>query len=703
MTGDLLLGGGLAFSLGAALLHAIRTNEKWARLCTFLSAAAAVLASGYLMMLIFDNRFDIAYVAGYSSRELPEVYKFSAFWAGQQGSFLLWLFIHAVAGCILERGSMDPAGRSIYMLLQSLITILVLSKSPFMPQETIVENGIGLNPLLQDPWMAVHPPVIFLGYAMLAIPLAYSAGALLRRPASGDWLEPARKWTLAAWGFLGAGIFIGGYWAYKVLGWGGYWGWDPVENSSLVPWLTATVFIHVLKVARVKETVLSMTHLAAIFTFSLVLYGTFLTRSGLLGDFSVHSFVGTNIGLTIALVNGFVLIGGLLLLTVRANKLPQGEMYEGFHSREFLILLGMLLTVFIASVIFLGMSMPLFTQLLGHPAAVDTSFYVRTTMPLAICLMIIMSLACRRFYGAERPLPKSMIPYAALAAGAAIPLLLGIREILPVVLSGVSLMGAAASLLSWKKHALSFGGLAAHIGVGISFMAMVLAGNGSLSFSQTFQPGESYSVFGHEVIYHGQEFPEDESAKYYVYSVDGNEVKALTKLHGNGTDAAREPAISKTLTGDVYIAPSPPNDYGIGEMTLKKHAVSMDGELAYRYDGIEVTPEEDNPSHRTVSAKISVTDGETVEAVMASIQATANGGTSTPVSIMNGKKRIRLTGITEDQKHIRLEILPSEEEFAGIPIAATVSTKPFIWILWLGCTLVTIGCFAAIRPQLFQR
>ncbi len=698
MTGDLFLGGGLAFSLAAMLLYALWPKKKWARLCLRLSAVSAGLASAFLMTLIFGNHFDIAYVASYSSRELPDIYKFSAFWAGQQGSFLLWLLIHALAGCILCREEITPSGMSTYMLIQSLITILVLAKSPFLPQETVVENGIGLNPLLQDPWMAIHPPIIFLGYAMLAIPLSYSVGALLQAPASKDWLEPARKWSLIAWGFLGAGIFIGGYWAYKVLGWGGYWGWDPVENSSLVPWLIATVFIHVLKVARVREGVLSMTHLAAIFAFSLVLYGTFLTRSGLLGDFSVHSFSDTSIGLSIAIVNSLVLIGALLILTIRANKLPQGDMYEGFRSREFLMLLGMLLIVFIASIIFLGMSMPLFTQLLDCPASVSTAFYLRTTMPLAIFLMLTMAMSCLRFYGEDKPLPKNYFPFGALILGLAIPLAIGIRELFPILLSGVSLMGAATSFLAWKQHALSLGGLIAHIGVGISFLAMVLAGNGSLSDTQMLQPKESYSLFGHEIVYHGQEFLEDHSAKYYVYTVDGKEAKALTKLRGNGTDAAREPAIDKNLSGDIYIAPSPPEDYGIREMTLKRKGVSMDGDLAYRFDSIELHLDEEQPSHQTLTAQISITDGETIETATPSIQTNADGAASSPIPILKGRKRIRLTGITEDQSKIRIEVLPSEEEFSQIPITATISTKPYIWLLWLGCTLVTIGCFTAVKP-----
>lgn len=267
----------------------------------------------------------------------------------------------------------------------------MLAKSPFVVSVTAVQDGVGLNPLLQDPWMAVHPPVIFIGYALLAVPFAYAMGALLKDEDQKSWLEPARRWALFAWGFLGAGIFIGGYWAYKVLGWGGYWGWDPVENSSLVPWLLAGAFVHILHVAKRRPAALSVLHLSVIFTFALVIYGTFLTRSGILGDFSVHSFSGTSIGMTLAVVNAIVLIGGLALLAIKAGNLPQGKLYEAHASREFCLLLGALVLVFISAIIFIGMSMPLFTQLIGKPAAVDTDFYVRTTLPLAIAMCLIMA------------------------------------------------------------------------------------------------------------------------------------------------------------------------------------------------------------------------------------------------------------------------------------------------------------------------
>ena len=698
MFGTIFLAITLALELCAVLCYAVRSEKmmRWGRELTVLSFLGAAAASVYLMVLIFSNRFDIAYVASYSSAELPAMYKFSAFWAGQQGSFLLWLLIHALAGVVLAfRQRLIHAGLSVYLGLQALLTILVLAKSPFVLQETAVQNGAGLNPLLQDPWMAIHPPIIFAGYALLAVPLAYAAGALLTGQTAREWLDRARKWALTAWAFLGAGIFIGGYWAYKVLGWGGFWGWDPVENSSLVPWLIAGIFIHVLRVARVREAALSMVHLAAIFAFSLVLYGTFLTRSGILGDFSVHSFSGSSIGMAIALVNALVLLAGLLLLIVRAKQLPQGEMYPSYDSREFVVLLGSLILMFMAAIVFLGMSMPLLTQLSGNPAAVDTSFYVRTLMPLAIVMMLCIIYACLHTYGSQQPIADWKPLLVCLLVGGGLAWLAGVHAVLPVLMAGTAVMAAAASVVSWRKHGMHFGGMAAHLGLGISLCAMVLAGNGSQSSSQEMAVDVPVQLFGHEIVYKGQRFADDMSAKYYRYTVDGREVEALTKLHANGEDAAREPAIDKSSTGDIYIAPTPAKDTGRMELMLKRGKMEMDDQFAYRYEQVDIQPQPDG--RFLVTADVAVTDGGTVEHVQPTILATQDGGTSQPVPIYDGQKRIRLTGVNGEQTQIRLEILPSMEEEAALPITASVSTKPYIWILWLGSILVCLGTLAAVR------
>ena len=696
MVGVISLMLALLLSLGAVLCFA---NEKWqskGRMLTILSCGLVAVASVYLLVLILNNRFDISYVANYSARELPLVYKVSAFWAGQQGSFLLWLLIHAGAGLfLLLKRALPVPGMAVYMALQALLTVLVLAKSPFVPNPNVVENGIGLNPLLQDPWMAVHPPIIFVGYALLAVPFVYGAAALLTGQQAKDWLPAARRWALIAWSFLGAGIFIGGYWAYKVLGWGGFWGWDPVENSSLVPWLAAGIYIHVLRAAQIRPAVITMVHLAGIFAYGLVIYGTFLTRSGILGDFSVHSFAGDSIGLSIALVNAIVLLAGLLLLMAKAGSLPKGEYYPSYDSREFILLLGALLLVFVGVIIFLGMSMPLFTQLIGKPAAVDTDFYVRTTMPLAIVMLLAASCALLRGYGQGRVLASGapLIVWGLAGAGAAYAA--GVRQLLPCLLAAVSLSAVGAAVIAWHKHGLRTGGAVAHIGLGLSCLAFVLAGSGSQSYSQELQVGEKYQIFGHEICYQGQEFADGNKAKYYLYQVDGQAVRALTKLHANGADAAREPAIAKGIGGDVYLAPTPPKDNGRTEMILKHGRMGMDEELGYRFEDAAIEQQADGTV--LVMAKVGVTDGTAIEEVQLHLTATKDGGNSEPVEVFNGQRRLRLTGITQNSSQIRLESMPSLAAELNQPITASVSVKPCIWLLWLGAVLVCAGTLWAVK------
>ena len=682
LIGALLLaaGAGVGFALDGA------RPQRVARGCAYLSAAVVVLASAALMYGILTDDFSLGYVAGHSSHELPLVYKVSAFWAGQEGSFLLWLLFHAAAGCwLVARRRMNSYGLVLFFTLQAVLTALVLAKSPFLPAETIMEDGVGLNPLLQDPWMAVHPPVIFLGYALLAVPFCYGLGALLGKESMSEWLAPAHNWTAAAWGFLGAGIFIGGYWAYKVLGWGGYWGWDPVENSSLVPWLLATVVLHLERVARMRQPVLPMLLLAIIFTYSFVFYGTFLTRSGVLGDFSVHAFEGSGLGLLIIVVNGLVLLTGLLLLLWRGQSMPQGHMYEGHGSREFLMLLGSLLLVFAAVIVFLGMSMPVLTQLMGQPAAVDNSFYIRTLLPLAIVMMLLAGLTPRFGWGhgAERLVaPVDVVAF--LAGGALAWAAAGVHSVLPLLLAGASAYAAVAFLRPGQLRA-ACGSVVAHLGVGLGLLAIVLSGSGAQDSTITIQPDESADVLGHSVAYQGQQFAADGRSKDYVFTVDGKETRAPTKLRTSGEDAAREPGIAHGWLGDVYLAPTPPhNDYA--ELILKKHAVVMDGELAYRYEG--VTKEPLGNGKTKVTADIAVTDGETVDHAEPYIEMAAMGGTSAPLDIMQGQKRVRLTGISGDESMARLEIMPSQAEESQQPLTVTVSMKPFIWLLWAACFLV---------------
>ncbi len=643
MTGILLLGGGLTASLAAMIICFAQKipSARLVKICAGTSTSFICAASLLLWYLLFENDFSVEYVATYSSTTLPTMYKISAFWAGQQGSFLLWLLIHAITGAILTFRRTSAAALGIFFLLQSVLTFLVLAKSPFAENPAQVYEGVGLNPLLQDFWMAIHPPIIFVGYALLAVPFALSLGNLLTET-SQAWLEEARKWTLLAWSLLGAGIFIGGYWAYKVLGWGGYWGWDPVENSSLVPYLLAAVLLHLITLARKKPAVLAVTHLAATFTYSLVIYGTFLTRSGILGDFSVHSFAGSNIGLAIALANALVLIGGLCIILIKAKSLPQGKMYETHGESAFIILLSCLLLIFIAVIVWIGMSMPLLSQLFGQAAAVDTDFYVRPTAPIALTVAALMIYTFAKF-----------------------------------------------------GRMISFGGKVAHVGFLAMLTAIIISVQGE-TVTQELRPREKISIAGHEVIYEGQVFFEAEHKKFYVYTVDGEAVRALTKLRGNGEDAAREPAILKNFSGDIYIAPHASAIDDVQELSLTKNLFTMDGELGYVFEDAHIERDENNqPTQAT--AQITITDGEVEEVIHPLIIVTPDGGSSQALEVFNGKRRVRLTGISGDLQKARLEILPTLEKLSSMPVTATISTKPFIWLLWLSVTAICAGTLLAIK------
>ena len=688
MIGTVLLVSTLLFAFAAAFCDT-QGKTRQAAVAAYLAGIAAIGAAATLFVAILGDDFSVAYVISYSSIDLPLLYKFSAFWAGQQGSFLLWLAIHACVGILLVRsGRMTAAGRSIYHLLTAMLTVLVLIKSPFVPADVIVFDGHGMNPLLQDPWMAVHPPIIFAGYALIAVPFVYSIESMIKNPMDGDFLIPMRRWTLIAWAFLGAGIFIGGYWAYKVLGWGGYWGWDPVENSSLVPWLLACVLLHLISVARERCGAFYLVHLAAIFSYAFVLYGTFLTRSGILGDFSVHSFAGSEIGLYIALANAVVLLFGLGILTVRIERLPKGAVYEQHHSRDFFVLLGMLLIVFIVAIVFFGMSMPLISGLLGESAAVDTSYYVRTSLPIAVPLVLLMALGVLLPYGSGR-IARPVWIFVISVGGGILAGLVGATDILSVLLSTFAVLAVAAAIEAFRRQQIGLGGMVAHVGAGLAFLAFILSGTGSQTTTVILIPDEPQEVYGHTIIYRGQMFAESGNEKSYRYEVDGVLYEAVTKLRANGEDAAREPAIARSIVGDLYIAPSPTSG-GRAELILHRGKTVMGiNDYAYRYESLAFEPQ--GSGKTLVTAQIALTDGEEVDDAAPTILATETGGTSQPIEVMNGKFRIRLTGVSADKRDIRIEILPSEAEEASLPVSASVSTKPGISILWLACVLVTVG------------
>ncbi|HYV40993.1 MAG TPA: cytochrome c biogenesis protein CcsA, partial [Thermoanaerobaculia bacterium] len=306
-------------------------------------ATCIVAAAGTLMALLLQHRFDISYVNSYSSRDLPIYFLISTFWAGQEGSFLLWCFWGAIIGLFVWRSAREQEAPVMIVYLSTFIGIVAIlcKQSPFkLLPPPAPADGVGLNPLLQDPWMVIHPPVMFSGFASLSVPFAFAIAALWKKRWDG-WVTRAIPWALFTFLALGTAVLMGGYWAYKTLGWGGYWGWDPVENTSLVPWLCTVALVHGMFLQRARKRHRKVNLIVACFAYLTILYGTFLTRSGILADFSVHSFI--DLGITAWLVGillGFVGLSALCIAW-RWREIPVTQEEEPpLLSRSVLFILG---------------------------------------------------------------------------------------------------------------------------------------------------------------------------------------------------------------------------------------------------------------------------------------------------------------------------------------------------------------------------
>src|SRR2546429_1865724 len=292
------LAGGYALFRTGALSERLGETARRAGIAAF---AVVVLAAVVLVTAAFNDDFSIAYIFHHSNRDLPAPYKFATLWSGQEGSLLFWSLLLASYGLVLRlRHKNDPrlfAHASVIIACVQVFFLLLLNFAahPFaIMQGSLPEDGNGLNPLLQYPEMVIHPPMLYLGYVGFTVPFAFALGALIMRYPGEKWIHITRRWTMVTWGLLTCGIFLGAHWAYSVLGWGGYWGWDPVENASFLPWLTGTAFLHSVMM-QAKRSLMKDWNMWLIFaTFMLSIFGTFLTRSGVVS--SVHAFAQSSIG-----------------------------------------------------------------------------------------------------------------------------------------------------------------------------------------------------------------------------------------------------------------------------------------------------------------------------------------------------------------------------------------------------------------------
>lgn len=505
--------------LGSAIMYLLATKTNPAkralvRTGDWLFGIHAISLTGaiaVLYFLIINHRFEFAYVWQYSGYDMPGKFLISCFWAGQEGSYLIWAFFQAITGLILLRSAAEwkPYVMPVFITGQLFLLFMVLGfklgpvtlgGSPFellrnQPQNQgadlfkmpdylqYIEDGNGLNPLLENVWMIIHPPMLFLGYALTLVPFSYVLAAL-RRNEYRSWLREGILWTLASILILGVGIILGGRWAYESLTFGGFWAWDPVENASLVPWLMMVAALHMLLIARRRFNSHATAFLFLIFGWFFVVYATYLTRSGVLGATSVHSF-GENVLSTQMVVFCLIfLIVPLALLFIRRKSMPRKDA-DLLLSREFWMLIGSILAVLSAFQVISTTSIPVINKVLGTDIAPPTdsvTFYNRWQLPFAVLVTFIIALSQYLRYGANEL--KMFIKKLLLAVGisvlltagmALIGMVHGFPKMLLLFTVMLSLVASVQFLLQYAKHTTNLAGSLTHIGFALFLTGVILA------------------------------------------------------------------------------------------------------------------------------------------------------------------------------------------------------------------------------------
>src|SRR5438105_3570689 len=395
----------LVFSLAVcaygivAAIYGVRSGRveftDSARRAVYALAGILTVAFAVLELAFLRNDFAFNTVADTSSRTTPGFYRAAAVWSSQEGSLLLWAWLlslwSSLALFLVRRRLRDVAAYATAVLLGLggfFIALMLIYATPFATTHPAPTEGAGLDPLLRFPTMVIHPPMLYSGYTLCTIPLAFGVGALLARRVDADWLRTTRRFAFAAWLFLGAGILLGARWSYSELGWGGYWGWDAVENASLMPWLTATALLHSLMIQE-KRGMLKVWNMSLVLaTGTLAVMGTFLVRSGILS--SIHAFGGATLGVPFVVLIGVLIASSIYLVVSRAKMLRSEHRLESLLSREAAFLANNLVLVGLCFVIFWGTYFPLISEAItGTEASVGPPWFDRYTVPLALVLVLL--------------------------------------------------------------------------------------------------------------------------------------------------------------------------------------------------------------------------------------------------------------------------------------------------------------------------
>ncbi len=540
-----------AYGAAASVIGGMKNDRRWeisGRRALLAVAGLTVLASAILAQALLTDDFQVAYVATHSERSLPALYKLAAFWGGQAGSLLFWqlvLVAYGVAALYFlvptaRRGSLIGTQHTVALRAYFVAVILLNTgfffflmlfgsgANPFALLDFIPRDGNGLNPLLQNAWMIVHPLGLYLGYVGLTVPFSYAMAVLATGHVGSEWTNLIRRWTLVPWAFLTLGIVLGMRWSYTELGWGGYWGWDPVENASLIPWLTATAFLHSIMIEE-RWNMLKVWDMFLVFlTYIFTLLGTFITRSGAVE--SVHVFAVSNIGLIfgvyIALVTGM----SLYIFLKRLPALRSRNSLDSMLSRESIFLYQNLVFLTLAGVTLLGTIFPTISSLFtGQKISVGAPFFEKVDGPLFGLILLLMGLAPLMSWRRTNPrkLARALgVPTAGAAVAVLLAFFLGVEDAYALVGFGLSGFVAVVVLQEFQRGIAArrrhrrenvlvglyqlfrrgqqrYGGYLVHLGVAMMAVGILASTAYEKDVQASLSRGQGVQVAGYTITYQG--------------------------------------------------------------------------------------------------------------------------------------------------------------------------------------------------------
>jgi len=767
----------IAYYFGAKDDAEANAWRKMGRVAFGIHSVSVLSVVGILLGLLASHRFEYHYIWQHSNTEMPMQYIMSSFWEGQEGSFLLWLFWHVVLGLILmfSAKKWESPVMAVFALVQAFLVSMLLGTQlgdfrlgsspfvllrehpdfmnlPFLQNASYLTNldGRGLNPLLQNYWMTIHPPTLFLGFASTLVPFAFAIAGLWKKQYT-EWLKPALPWTYFGIMILGTGILMGGAWAYEALSFGGFWAWDPVENASLVPWITLVGAAHVMVIQKNKGQSLIITFVLTLITFILILYSTFLTRSGILGETSVHAF--TDLGMSgqlLAYLLAFLFLA-MLLLAVRWKDLPKTEGEESLYSREFWMFVGAMVLSISAFQISFSTSIPVINKVLGTniaPPLDPISHYNSWQLPLAIIVALLI--AVTQYLKYRKTEPRKFFSALAIPFGVAVVLTVAIAvamkytHFMYLLMLFATLFTVTANLGYWiqilKGKMAVAGASVAHVGFGLILLGAFL----STSKTQTI----SMNTSGLDVSSLGSDYSNRENillmkgdtlrmAEYFVtykgrtkegvnifYEVEymtqpspGKYETAFTLYPRVQTNPrmgnVAEPDTRHFLHKDIYTFVTyaeiekpdvKPEDFK--STTTKALAVGdtlFAGNAIITFDGFERNVDKAvlglKDADIAVGAKLTAVDINSIRYTAMPVYALREAyAIPVEAEIEQLGLRFRIKRLIPEESKVEIELFERADNYREF-IVLKALVFPWINILWAGCVIMIIGTVMAIRRR----